>query len=405
MHILYFHQYFSTPQGRGGTRSYEMAKALLKEGHNVTMVCSSYDQAITGLTGPFTKGRRRGDVEGIDVIEFNINYTNDMGLIKRAIVFVKFAWSSIGIAMHEPADIVFATTTPLTAGIPGIFARWFRRKPFVFEVRDLWPELPKAMGVITNPLILSLMSILEWASYRSAHRLIGLSPGIVAGIESRGVDPTRITMVPNGCDMDLFAADIVAWRPEGVTEDTTLAVFTGTHGVANGLDAVLDAAAILKERGTKDICIALIGQGKEKKHLQKRAKAEDLDNILFLDSVPKTHLAGLMAGADVGLQVLQNIPAFYFGTSPNKFFDYISAGLPVINNYPGWIGELIQEHDCGYLVRPDDPTAFADALIKASQERDELKIKGQNALSLAQKHFSRETLSQQWVTAVTAEKK
>lgn len=366
------------------------------------MVCGSYAQGNTGLTIPFSKGRRRGKVSGIDVIEFKLNYGNDMGFAQRAKVFAKFAMGSIGIALREPADVVFATTTPLTAGIPGIFARWLGRKPFVFEVRDLWPELPKAMGVITNPVVLWLMSALEWASYRSANRLIGLSPGIVEGIAARGVDKSRIAMVPNGCDLDLFANQVDTWRPEGVRDDQLLAIFTGTHGNANGLDAVLNAARVLRDRGRDDICIALVGQGREKPELQKRARAENLHNVLFLNPVPKMRLAGLMAGADIGLQILRNVPAFYYGTSPNKFFDYISAGLPVLNNYPGWLAEMISHKDCGIAVPPDDQHAFADALIYGADNREALKLKAVNALNLARTEFSRKDLSSQWVEWVTS---
>lgn len=401
MHVLYFHQHFSTPDGSAGTRSYEMAQALIRNGHTVTMVCGSYAQGKTGLTVPFSKGKRRGRVDGIDTIEFRLNYGNDMGFAQRAMVFAKFAIGSIGIAIREPADVVFATTTPLTAGIPGIFARWLGRKPFVYEVRDLWPELPKAMGVITNPVVLWLMSVLEWASYRSANSLVGLSPGIVEGIAARGVEKSRIAMIPNGCDLDLFCSQTDAWRPKGVRDDQLLAIFTGTHGNANGLDAVLNAASVLRERHRDDIRIALVGQGREKPELQERARAENLHNVLFLDPVPKVRLAGLMSGADIGLQVLRNVPAFYYGTSPNKFFDYISAGLPVLNNYPGWLAEMISYRDCGIAVPPDDPHAFADALIEAADNRMALKTKAANALDLAQTEFSRKDLSDKWVEWVT----
>lgn len=397
MRILYFHQHFSTPQGSAGTRSYEMAQALVRAGHNVTMVCGSYAQGKTELTSPFVKGRRRGIVDGIDVIEFDIDYGNHMGFSQRVGVFAKFALGSIGIALREPADVVFATTTPLTAGIPGIFARWLRRKPFVFEVRDLWPELPKAMGVITNPVVYWLMLALEWISYRSADRLIGLSPGIVDGIVARGVNTASIAMVPNGCDLGLFASPKQPWRPEGVSDDQLLAIFTGTHGPANGLDAVLCAAKELRARGRDDIRIALVGQGREKQALQKRANEERLHNVLFMDPVPKEKLAGLMAGADIGLQILQNVPAFYYGTSPNKFFDYIAAGLPVLNNYPGWLARLITQNDCGFAVQPDDPKAFADALITAANNRTCLRQKGERARRLAESQFSREILSRQWI--------
>jgi len=212
MKVLYFHQHFSTPKGAAGIRSYEMARRLIGRGHQVTMVCGSYGGGVTGLSAPFAKGVRRGNVEGIDIVEFDLAYSNADGFVKRAMIFVKFALRSVKLALTERYDVVFATTTPLTAGIPGIFARWLRGKPFVFEVRDLWPELPKAMGVIRNPLVLGAMSALEWASYRSAHRLVGLSPGIVEGIARRGVACERITLVPNGCDLDIFGVTWTAAR-------------------------------------------------------------------------------------------------------------------------------------------------------------------------------------------------
>jgi glycosyltransferase involved in cell wall biosynthesis len=401
MRILYFHQHFSTPQGSAGTRSYEMAQAALRAGHRVTMVCGSYAQGKTGLTGAFERGRRRGTVDGIDIIEFDLNYGNEMGFVARLGVFAKFALGSVRLALMEPCDVVFATTTPLTAGIPGIAARLFTRRPFVFEVRDLWPELPKAMGIVRSPVVLGLMSALEWASYRAAHRLIGLSPGIVEGIARRGVPKDRITMVPNGCDLEMFSPGEAAWRPEGVRDDQILAVFSGTHGLANGLGAVLDAAAVLKARGRNDIRIALVGQGREKAALVARAAQEGLENVLFLDPVPKTALGGLLAGADIGLQCLKNVPAFYYGTSPNKFFDYIAAGLPVLNNYPGWLAGLIGQHGCGFAVPPDDAGAFADALITASEDRAALGRMGRAARKLAETEFSRATLAREWVGWVT----
>lgn len=397
MKILYFHQHFSTPKGATGIRSYEMARRLLARGHQVTMVCGSYGGGSTGLEGPFTRGKRKGLVDGIEIIEFDLAYSNSDGLFVRALSFLKFAMRSIGLALTERYDLIFATTTPLTAGIPGIFARWFRNKPFVFEVRDLWPELPKAMGVIRNPLILSAMSILEWASYRSAHRVIGLSPGIVDGIARRGVARDRIAMIPNGCDLDIFNAPVEPWLPEGVGKDHLMAVFAGTHGVANKLDAVLDAAKELKLRKRDDIKLVLIGQGKLKPGLQQRAAKEQLDNVIFHGPVNKEKLSGLMASADLGLQVLANVPAFYYGTSPNKFFDYIASGLPVLNNYPGWLAEMITKEDCGFVVPPDNPSLFADALVQAADARVDLKEKGLRGQQLAVREFDRRKLADQFV--------
>ena len=406
MKVLYFHQHFSTPKGSAGTRSYEMARRLLAEGHEVTMVCGSYHGGQTGLQGAFRWGRREGEVDGIRVVEFNLAYSNADGFLKRAGLFLLFALRSVLVALTRRYDVVFATSTPLTAGVPGIVARWLRGKRFVFEVRDLWPELPRAMGVITNPLVLWLMSGLEWLSYHSAHRLVALSPGMAQGIRARGIDPARIAMIPNGCDFGIFAAPGPGWRPEGVAVTDLMAIFTGTHGMANGLDAVLDAGAELKRRGRTDIKLVLVGQGMRKPALRERAAAEGLDGagggpLVFHDPVDKARLAGLMAEADLGMQILANVPAFYFGTSPNKFFDYISAGLPVLNNYPGWLASMIEESGCGFSVPPDDPVRFADALEAAADDRDALAAKGYAAERLARERFDRDTLGRDFVAWVT----
>lgn len=401
MKILYFHQHFSTPKGSAGIRSYAMAQSLIRNGHQVTMVCGSFGAGQTGLTQPFNKGMRRGMVDGIDIIEFELPYSNALSFLKRILIFLSFALKSIKVALTEQYDVVFATTTPLTAGIPGIFAKWFRRKPFVFEVRDLWPELPKAMGVIKNPIVLWMMSVLEWTSYHSADRLVGLSPGIVDGIIKRGIAPEKVASIPNGCDLDIFASEHQAWRPEGVKPTDLMAIFTGTHGLANGLNAVLDAAVELKKRQRTNIKLVLVGDGMQKKALLERAVELQLDNVIFHDPVNKTKLAGLMASADIGLQILANVPAFYYGTSPNKFFDYISAGLPVLNNYPGWLAELITKEQCGFAVPPENPQAFADALEQAANQRERLIEMGRNGQQVAREQFNRSILSQKfsdWVT-------
>ena len=398
MKILYFHQYFTTPAGPGGSRSYEFARALAARGHEVTVVTGRLARAVTGLEHlPFHSGFRRGRVETVEVIELDLPYSNADRFVRRALTFLRFALRSIHIAVTERCDLIFATTTPLTAAIPGILGRWIRGRTFVFEVRDLWPELPKAMGVIRNRAALGLMSALEWSAYRSAHRLVALSPGIADGIARRGVARQAIAMIPNGCDRDIFSNHPGSWRPAGVDASDLMAVFTGTHGIANGLDAVLNAAATLKKRGRGDVKLVLVGDGKRKPALVERARTEGLDNVIFHEPVEKTRLAGLMAGANLGMQILANVPAFYYGTSPNKFFDYIASGLPVLINYPGWLADVVTEHDCGYAVPPDDQDAFADALVHAADNRGRLPEMGARGLALASGRFDRATLAAEFV--------
>ncbi len=398
MRVLYFHQHFSTPAGSTGTRSYEMAQRLITRGHKVTMVCGNGQMASSGLLGQPVNGMRRGVVDNIDVIEFCLPYSNYDSFFKRSWIFLLFAWRSVKLALQLQYDLLFATSTPLTAGIPGVVATVLRRKPFVFEVRDLWPELPREMGVITNPLVLSAMSVLEWLTYHAAKACIGLSPGIVQGIVRRGIHSEKVGMVPNGCDLDLFDPDNgEILRPAGVDKDDFLAIFSGAHGIANGLDAVLDAASELKRKGRNDIKLVFIGDGRLKPALVKRAVDEGLNNCLFLDPVPKLKLTAYLRGADAGLMILDNIPAFYFGTSPNKFFDYIAVGLPVINNYPGWLANMITENNCGSAVVPGDPNSFAEVLEKLADNPDLTKQMGINARALAALEFDRKDLGDRFV--------
>jgi lipopolysaccharide/colanic/teichoic acid biosynthesis glycosyltransferase/glycosyltransferase involved in cell wall biosynthesis len=403
MDVLYFHQHFSTPDGSSGTRSYEISKRLLQSGHQVTMVCGAAALSRSGLSGPFLKGRRSGSVDGISVIELELPYSNYQSFLERSWTFLRFAFRSVLLALRLDYDVAFATSTPLTAALPGIAARWLRRKPFVFEVRDLWPELPRAMGVIRNPLVLKLMDWLEFAAYRSANFCIALSPGIAQGILRRGVPESRVVTAPNGCDLNLFAPDVAQPLPEiqGLPPDAFVAALTGAHGVANGLGSVLDVAAELRLRGRNDIVFVFIGDGKEKPALIERAHREKLDNCLFVDPMPKKALAQFLCRrANVGLMILANVPAFYYGTSPNKFFDYLASSLPVLVNYPGWMAEMVTAQGAGVVVPPQDRAAFADALMQMADARAATAAMGLRGRNFAQREFSRAELAQRCVAVL-----
>jgi glycosyltransferase involved in cell wall biosynthesis len=400
--VLYFHQHFATPAGSAGTRSYEFARALLAAGHQVTMVCGAHAQSGLRLPYDAARGWHRGLVDGIDVISLPLPYANRDGIARRTWTFLRYAASATRLALTCEADLVFATSTPLTAAWPGLVAQAARGLPFVFEVRDLWPELPRALG-LRNPFLLGGMSLLESAAYRSADAVIGLSPGIVRGIRRKSPPRRRVVMIPNGSDLELFhPSRRRAGSLPGFAPDDFLAGFTGAHGPANGLDALLDVARELRRRGDRRVKLVFIGDGKEKARLESLARTEGLDACRFLPPIPKAELGAVTASLDCGLMVLRNLPAFYDGTSPNKFFDYAAAGIPVVNNYPGWLAGLIEAHDAGVVVPPEDPVAFADALQALAADPVRRARQGAAARRLAEERFARAALAAEFVATLEA---
>lgn len=395
MHIAYIHQHFSTTRGATGTRSYEMSQRLLRAGHRVSMICGAYEAGDQRADS-----RRRVtqcEIDGIRVLRVAEPYANRMGFARRVLAFGRFARTATRVVSKLDADLVFATSTPLSVGIPGMKGAKRLKIPFVFEVRDLWPELAIALGVIKNPLLKWYTRRLERDIYHASDQIIALAPGIKEGICRTGYPPERVSVIPNSCDLNLFRpSDETLVDPRFGSPSEFRLVFTGAHGLANGLDAVLDAASELNRRGVKGIRFVFIGDGGQRDALMRRCHTAGLDPMVtWASPIPKMELARLLPRMDVGMMILKNIPAFYYGTSPNKFFDYIASGLPVLNNYPGWIAEIIEHNHCGVVVRPDDPHSFADAVVRMRDRRDDLAEMGRQARRLAESQFSRDLLGDQ----------
>lgn len=345
------------------------------------------------VDGESTEWRQRME-QGIIVHELTVRYNNRMDAVSRIGAFFRFAIRAGIYAARLHADVVFATSTPLTIAIPGIYVSKRLRVPMVFEVRDLWPEAPRQMGELKNPLLLYCARRLELEAYRHASHIVALSPGMKTGIVQVGIPPSKVSMLPNSCDLDLFhpGVDGIAERQRlGVGTRLTLAYF-GTMGPANGLDFVLDAAAELKRRGERNAVFILHGDGKMRPHLEKRKEREDLDNVIFSGPSDKLAVTRLAAAADVGLTIFKNVPILYT-CSPNKMFDTLAAGRPVLTNMPGWLTDTVEKNGCGIGVRPDDPVDFADKVQWLLSNREQLPEMGVKARELAEREFSRDTLA------------
>lgn len=395
--LLYLHQHFSTPAGSTATRSHAQARALVRAGHAVTLATGRFEGAVTGLDTPLRRGRREGLVDGIRVVEFAIPYGNAMGLAARSLAFLRYAARATRLAAGGPWDAVIASSTPLTVALPALEARRRHGTPFLFEMRDPWPELPAALGLRARP-VLAAMGALADAACRRARRVVALSEGMAAIARGRGA--AEVAVIPQGADLDLFGPQVAPWRPEGVGSHEMLAVYAGAHGTANGLGLLLEAARLLAARGERRVRLVLVGEGAAKPALV--ARAAGLPNLTFLDPLPKRQVAALLAGAQVGLLCLAPVPEFAGQVAPNKLVDVLAAGLPVLSNLPGEAAELLATHGAGETVGPRDAAGLADALARMADDPARRRAMGEAARALAMRHFDRRLLTARFVAEVEA---
>lgn len=409
MHILYMHQHFQTRRGITGNRSYEFSKCLIRRGHRITMICSGVENEPR-LTVPPGKKYIETEVDGIHCVPIAAALANPLIVTRlsgyrRMLQFLHFAKlaSRVGRRLPRP-DIVFASHTPLTIGLAGMdLARHFD-VPFVFEVRDLWPQALINLGVLRNRLAIWWMRRMERKIYRAADHIVALSPGMKQGVVAAGIAERHVTMIPNACDLDLFRPDIDPGpgRERLKLGDRFAAIYFGGMGVANGLDYAVEAARELHRRGNERIVIVLHGNGGQRKALQSQVRQYGLPNVVFSDPVPdKAKVAQLVAACDVCLTIYRATTEHTW--SPNKMFDSLAAGKPVLINVPGWLTDVVEQHRCGRGVSPERPEQLADALEDLAAAPDQCRRMGENARALAQRQFARERLAQELETVLQRE--
>ncbi|HCO94574.1 MAG TPA: glycosyltransferase WbuB [Phycisphaerales bacterium] len=398
MHILYLHQYFATRKGMTGTRSYEFARQLVGKGHRVTMITSG----LANRQFPVPDGKQYGqfETEGIGVVAIAAAYNDPqvgtgMSGLKRMLKFYQFAWLARRIGKKFPKpDVVFATHTPLTIGLAGLALGRYFRVPFVFEVRDLWPEALVNVGALKNPLAIWWLRRMAKKIYAGAEHIVALSPGMKEGIVRTGVPADKVTVIPNASDLDLFGPDIdgSAQRERLGLKDRFAAIYFGAMGLANGLEYIIEAAKILAERGNNKIALVLHGDGGKRAELEKMAREYELKNVIFSNLVPdKEQVAQIVAGCDVCLTIYRAAKEQTW--SPNKMFDALAAGKPVLINVPGWLGETIENSKCGRRLDANHPQMLADTLQELAAEPELCRKMGKNARELAQRQFDRVKLA------------
>ena len=394
MRILYFHQFFATHESSLGLiRSYEFSRRWVEQGHQVTIVTSS-----SRLTDEFSEHVfNYGTVDGIDIRAVRVTYSNYMGYARRIWSFSLFMLGAAYLGLRAPRpDVVFATSTPLTVGVPGWIAAALRRLPFVFEVRDLWPEAAIQMGALKRgSFIARVAKRVERFLYRHASAVVALSPGMVAGVLADGGDPERTHMVPNSCDLELFAPG--PKDPELVErfglESKFVVGYAGAIGPSNALeDSVPQAASILKERGRDDIVFLIAGDGKSLPQIERMRDEQGLDNLDLIGPLPKKEIPRLLRSTDMLMTLFKDVEILNTN-SPNKLFDGIASGKPMLVNSPGWTKDLIEDNDAGVYVTAGDGEALADAIVALADDPEALRRMGESARALAEREFGRDDMA------------
>lgn len=391
MKILIFYQYFGTPKGGWSTRYYEFTRRWVKSGHEVTVVTSPYYKSDIKAQGFIS----RQQIEGINLIVINSPDSNKDSFLKRALFAARFSLVALYYSLTIPTDCVISSSGPITTAIPGIFAKIFRNRKFVFEVRDLWPRGGIELGKLKNPLLQKIALRFEKYIYKKSDLVVACSPGMEEGVH-KACPTARTLVISNSSDLQLFG------NRDGETNEKNsklppIFIYAGSLGLMDECSQILHGLHALKRR---DFSFVFIGDGTEKGELIELVKEYNLqDQVKFLGLIPKTEVVKWFARATASFVTFKDIPVLHTN-SPNKLFDSFAAGVPVIQSTKGWIADLVNDYQCGFNVDPNQPSSFAYAIQQFLENPELANEMGRNARKLAELKFDRSVLSDKFLESI-----
>ena len=396
--VLYVSQYFVTGDQPGGVRHWRHTRALRDAGHEVSVV-TSYVQHKERTVPEAYRGRRivREQEDGLDVWRTYATPGYGRDLASRLANYLSFAALATVAGLRAPRpDVVVASSPSLPAAAGAALVALVRRARFVLEVRDLWPESAVAMGLVRERSAMALVArALAWLCYRRADRVIALTKGIRDGVAAKGVDPVRIVLITNGVDLDGPPAEPAAVP---VPDGAFVAMYVGAHGTYSLLETVLAAAELLRDQD--GIRFVLVGGGDRKPALVADAGRRRLANVAFVDPVPKRDVPAWLARANACLLPYQDRPLFA-GALPNKTFDYMGAGRPIVAAVPaGELSRLVETAGCGLAIPPEDPRAMADAVLRLSRDEALAARLGAAGAGFVRSHYDRRVLAERFVAVI-----
>jgi glycosyltransferase involved in cell wall biosynthesis len=389
-HTILIHQAFVSKDDPGGTRHYELGRRLVAEGQKFTVVASD----VSYLTGKLLVAKKRlmteSSEDGIRILRAYTYSAVQKSYFLRVISFLSFMATSVlvGSSAGKP-DLVMGTTPPIFQAVSAWLLSVLHRRPFLLEVRDLWPEFAIDIGLLKNPALIRIARWLESFLYSRADHLLVNSPAYRDYLIDKGVDARRITFIANGVDPQMFHPQE---RAEELRQQYGLCgkfvvTYAGALGMANDIDVLVSAAATIKNRS--DIMLWIVGDGKERRRLEGQVRELGLENVIFAGALPKSQMGSVLAASDACIAILRNIKMFTT-TYPNKVFDYMAAGRPTILAIDGVIRKVVEAANGGIFVPPGNAELLAKAITELADHPERAKRMGSSACAYVVEHFNRD---------------
>jgi len=404
MRILYISQYFPPEMGAPAARVHELARAWVARGHKVT-VLTAFPHHPTGVIPQNYRGYRllREKVDGIDVLRTWVYATRNKGFLKRTLSYISFMFSAMLLGLPNLRyryDVVIATSPQFFVAVAGLKIASILRRPFVFEVRDLWPASIEAVGAIRSEAVLRFLEKIEMTLYRRARLIVAVADSTVDILSRRGIPRRKIAVVKNGVDLAKFRPS----RRDNTVRDeyklagTFVCTYVGTMGMAHGLDIVLDAAE--KTRGDNALVYLMVGEGARREELEAEAKRRSLSNIIFTGEVPRARVVDFLAASDAVLVHLRKAELFEH-VIPSKIFEIMGCARPIIMGVGGEAGGLVRTAGAGLAIEPENVAEFLSALRKLRGDRCLAERLGRAGRAYVEANFDRERLADDYLALLS----
>ena len=391
--------------GAPSARTFEHARHWAALGHDVTVI-TGFPNHPTGVIRPEYRGDwvRRERVEGIDLLRTWVYIAANRGFTKRILNFLSFFGSSLalGALLTRRPDVVVGTSPQFFCAVAAYGLSLVKRAPFVFEVRDIWPQSAVELGALKNPLLIRFLEAIERHLYRRAALIVPVAESTHHYLVGKGVPAEKIRVVPNGVDAKFLASATATAgqvREELNLRGKFIVSYIGTHGMSHALEVVLQAAKKLEDDPA--IHFLFVGEGAEKGKLKRLAADLRLNNVTFIDEQPRERLLAFYRASDVSLAPLKRLPMFT-KVLPSKLFELMGVGCPVICSVEGEAAQLVQKAEAGLCIEPENVEALIEAIERLRDDAELRNRMSANGQHFVKTHFLRSTLAEEYLDALAS---